>query len=190
MILMIDNYDSFTYNIVQYMGELGFPPEVVRNDHVTMDELKKLDVEKLLISPGPGTPAEAGVSLAAVRFFAERNVPVFGVCLGHQCIGAAFGGEIVHAPNLMHGKVSRVSHDGESVFKGIPSPFTATRYHSLVIDPNSVPAEFVVNATTDDGAVIMGIRHRTFPLYGVQFHPESVLTEHGHQLLKNFLTLT
>jgi anthranilate synthase component 2 len=189
MLLMIDNYDSFTYNIVQYLGELGQKPEVVRNDQISLDELRRLDVERLFVSPGPCSPKEAGISCEAIRHFSEIGVPVFGVCLGHQCIGDVFGANVVHAPYLMHGKVSAIRHSGTDVFRNIPSPFNATRYHSLTIAPESVagtPLE--VTAETDDH-VIMGVRHRTLPVYGVQFHPESILTEHGHALLQNFLEL-
>ena len=186
MILMIDNYDSFTYNIVQYLGELGCRPEVIRNDHISIDELKKMDLEKLLISPGPCTPRQAGISCDAIRIFSAKKIPIMGVCLGHQCIGEVFGGRVVHAPYLMHGKVSGINHQGTGLFKGIPSPFTATRYHSLTIDPESVPDCLEVTAETDD-RIIMGVRHKSLPVYGVQSHPESILTEYGHKLLKNFL---
>lgn len=186
MILMIDNYDSFTYNIVQYLGELGAKPEVRRNDQITLEEIKRLAPDKLIISPGPCTPSEAGVSPGAIKLFAEAGKPVFGVCLGHQCIGEVFGGKVVHAPYLMHGKVSSVNHSGKDVFTGIPSPFSATRYHSLVVERETLPEILEITAETDDG-IIMGLRHKELPVYGVQFHPESILTEHGHKLLKNFL---
>lgn len=189
MILTIDNYDSFTYNLVQYIGEIGYETRVVRNDHITEKELESLpNVEKLIISPGPCTPSEAGVSKDAVRIFASRGVPILGVCLGHQSIGEAFGGKIIHAPYLMHGKVSKIFHDGTDIFRDIPSPFTATRYHSLVIEKESLPEFFEVTARTEDD-IIMGIRHKEFPVFGVQFHPESILTEHGHRLLENFLSM-
>ncbi|MFZ2656833.1 MAG: aminodeoxychorismate/anthranilate synthase component II [Victivallales bacterium] len=188
MFLMIDNYDSFTYNLVQYFGELGHLPEVVRNDKICMKELAKLDVEALVISPGPCSPREAGISCDAIEFFSSKSIPVLGVCLGHQCIGEVFGGKIVHAPSLMHGKVSGIIHGGKGIFKGIPDNFTATRYHSLVIEPETFPAELEATARTRDG-VIMGVQHRNLPVYGVQFHPESILTEHGHKLLGNFLKL-
>lgn len=188
MILMIDNYDSFTFNIVQYLGELGCQPKVIRNHDMSVDELAKLTVEKLIVSPGPCSPKEAGISCDAIRHFAAKGVPVFGVCLGHQCIGEVFGGKIVHAPSLMHGKVSDIYHDGTGVLKGVPSPFKATRYHSLTIEPASAPDCLSVNARTSDG-VIMGVVHKTLKVYGVQFHPESILTEHGHQIIKNFLDI-
>ena len=185
MLLMIDNYDSFTYNLVQYFGELGEDVKVVRNDEMTVDEIEKLHPDRIVISPGPCTPKEAGVSLEVIRRFAGR-VPILGVCLGHQAIGQAFGGKVVHARTLMHGKVSPVHHAGEGVFAGLPTPYNATRYHSLAIEPQSCPESLEVTAWTEDGE-IMGVRHRTLPVEGVQFHPESILTEHGHDLLRNFL---
>jgi len=188
MILMIDNYDSFTYNIVQYLGELGCKVEVIRNDSRSIDELASMEIEKLIVSPGPCSPLEAGISCDAIKFFAEKGIPIFGVCLGHQCIGQVFGGKIVRAPYLMHGKVSDIEHDGKGLFGGIPSPFKATRYHSLVIEPESSPQCLEVCAKATD-EVIMGVRHRTLPIHGVQFHPESILTEHGHKLISNFLAL-
>ena len=188
MILMIDNYDSFTFNIVQYLGELGCRPEVIRNRDMDVEALSKLPVEKLIVSPGPCSPKEAGVSCDAIRHFSSKGIPIFGVCLGHQCIGEVFGGKIVHAPTLMHGKVSDIHHEGTGVLKGLPTPFKATRYHSLVIEPESAPDCLTVNARTSDG-VIMGVVHKTLKIYGVQFHPESILTEHGHQIIKNFLEL-
>ncbi len=187
MILMIDNYDSFTYNLVQYLGELGADVKVVRNDEVTLVEIEMLDPERIVISPGPRSPSEAGISLDAIERFAGRK-PILGVCLGHQAIGQAFGGKVVHAKTLMHGKVSPVEHAGQGVFAGLPAPFIATRYHSLAVAREGLPACFEVTAWTADGE-IMGLRHRTLRIEGVQFHPESVLTEHGHRLLKNFLTL-
>lgn len=186
MILMIDNYDSFTFNIVQYLQELGVSPEVVRNDKISLADLASMKIDKLIVSPGPCSPREAGISCDAIKYIGEKNIPVFGVCLGHQCIGEVFGGNVVRAPYLMHGKISEIHHNGKDIFKGIPSPFKATRYHSLVIEPSSVPACLEVTAETTD-KVIMAVRHRTLPVFGVQFHPESILTEHGHQMLKNFL---
>ena len=185
MLLMIDNYDSFTYNLVQYLGELGEEVKVARNDELTVDAIEALAPRRIVISPGPCTPNEAGVSLDLIRRFAGR-VPILGVCLGHQAIGQAFGGRIVHAKTLMHGKVSSIVHRGAGVFRGIPAPFQATRYHSLAIDRERCPAELEVTAWTEDGE-IMGVRHRELPVEGVQFHPESILTEHGHALLGNFL---
>jgi anthranilate synthase component 2 len=185
---MIDNYDSFTYNLVQYLGELGAGVDVVRNDVETVDALLARRPEGLVVSPGPGRPADAGVSLEAVRRFGEAGVPVLGVCLGHQAIGEAFGGRIVRARTIMHGKVSRISHDGKGVFAGLSQPFEATRYHSLVIDPDAVPDVLEVAARTEDGE-IMGVRHRTLPIHGIQFHPESILTREGKDLLANFLGL-
>ena len=188
MFLMIDNYDSFTYNLVQYFAELGHAPTVVRNDRTTLSELSKLTLEALVVSPGPCSPREAGISCAAIEYFSSRRIPILGVCLGHQCVGEVFGGKIVHAPSLMHGKVSEIIHDGKDIFKGIPNKFSATRYHSLVIKPESLPQTLEITAKTADG-VIMGVRHRKLPVYGVQFHPESILTQHGHKLLENFLRL-
>ena len=185
MLLMIDNYDSFTYNLVQYLGELGEDVKVVRNDEATLDEIAAMAPGRIVISPGPCTPNEAGVSLGVIERFAGR-VPILGVCLGHQAIGQAFGGKIVHAKQLMHGKISAIRHDARGVFRGLPDGFTATRYHSLVIERASLPACLEVSAWTDDGE-IMGVRHKELAVEGVQFHPESILTEHGHRLLKNFL---
>jgi anthranilate synthase component 2 len=186
MLLMIDNYDSFTYNLVQYLGELGEQVRVIRNDELTVDEIAGLAPARIVISPGPCTPNEAGVSLEVIRRFAGR-VPLLGVCLGHQAIGQAYGGKVVHAKTLMHGKVSRIHHSGKGVFAGLPSPYEATRYHSLAIERASCPAELEVTAWTEDGE-IMGVRHVSLEVEGVQFHPESILTEHGHALLRNFLT--
>ncbi len=186
MLLMIDNYDSFTYNLVQYFGELGEEVKVVRNDELSVDELEGLDPERIVLSPGPCTPNEAGVSLDVIRRFAGK-VPLLGVCLGHQAIGQAFGGRIVHARSLMHGKVSLIHHEGQGVFAGLPSPYEATRYHSLAIERSTCPDALEVTAWTDDGE-IMGVRHRTLPVEGVQFHPESILTQHGHALLRNFVS--
>ena len=186
MLLMIDNYDSFTYNLVQYLGELGEDVKVARNDEIGLEEIERLSPARIVISPGPCTPNEAGVSLPLIGRFAGR-IPILGVCLGHQAIGQAFGGRIVHAKALMHGKVSAIHHRGQGVFRGLPSPYDATRYHSLAIERETCPPELEITAWTDDGE-IMGVRHRTLPVEGVQFHPESILTEHGHALLRNFLT--
>ena len=186
MLLMIDNYDSFTYNLVQYLGELGEDVRVVRNDEKSVAEIEAMAPDRIVLSPGPCTPNEAGVSLALIERFKGR-VPILGVCLGHQAIGQAFGGKVVHAKTLMHGKVSRIHHSGKGVFAGLPTPYDATRYHSLAIERASCPAELEVTAWTEDGE-IMGVRHRSLAVEGVQFHPESILTEHGHALLKNFLT--
>ncbi len=191
MVFVLDNYDSFTYNLVQYLGELGQKVEVRRNDQVTVAEVARLRPERIVVSPGPCTPGEAGISIALIRHFAGK-VPVLGVCLGHQAVGEAFGGKIVRAKKLMHGKTSEVEHDGKTIFRGLPSPMTATRYHSLVVEPKSLPEELEVSARTSDAAgreVIMGLRHRRFPVEGVQFHPESVLTVEGKRLLANFLAL-
>ena len=185
MLLMIDNYDSFTYNLVQYFAELGADVVVHRNDEVTLEEIERLNPQHLVVSPGPCTPNEAGISVAAIKHFAGR-IPLLGVCLGHQSIGQAFGGRIVRAGQVMHGKISEVYHTDQGVFAGLPSPFTVVRYHSLVIEKATVPDCLEVTAWTDDGE-IMGVRHRDYLLEGVQFHPESILTEHGHLLLKNFL---
>lgn len=191
MILMIDNYDSFTYNVVQYLGELGGDVQVHRNDEITLEQIKALNPEKIVISPGPCTPNEAGVSLATIKAFAG-TVPLLGVCLGHQSIGQAFGGDIIRAGQVMHGKISPVHHTNSGVFSGLTNPFNATRYHSLVIDKNTLPDCLEVTAwtQTESGEVdeIMGVRHKTLDVEGVQFHPESILTEHGHDLLKNFLS--
>ena len=188
MLLMIDNYDSFTYNLVQYLGELGEDVLVKRNDEITVAEIEKLAPQRIVISPGPCTPSEAGVSVATIEKFAGK-IPLLGVCLGHQSIGQAFGGKIVHAKTLMHGKTSQVTHTNAGVFAGLPSPYRATRYHSLVIERESCPDCLEITAWTDDGE-IMGVRHKTLPIEGVQFHPESIMTEHGHALLKNFLINT
>jgi len=190
MLLMIDNYDSFTYNLVQYFGELGADVQVHRNDKITIAEIETLNPDKIVISPGPCTPNEAGISIDVIRHFSPKK-PILGVCLGHQSIGQAFGGDIVHANAIMHGKTSPIYHNNSSVFKGIESPFNATRYHSLVINKARLPDCFDITAWTenDDGSLdeIMGIQHKTLPVEGVQFHPESILTEQGHALLKNFL---
>jgi anthranilate synthase/aminodeoxychorismate synthase-like glutamine amidotransferase len=187
MILVIDNYDSFTYNLVQYLGELGAEPYVVRNDKITVDEIEELKPESIVISPGPCTPDEAGISIAVIQRFAGR-VPLLGVCLGHQAMGAAFGGDVVRAPYLMHGKTSQILHDGRTIFRGLDNPFTATRYHSLIVERSSFPACLEVTATTSDG-LVMGLRHREFICEGVQFHPESIMTGAGKALLRNFLDL-
>ena len=184
-VLLIDNYDSFTYNLYQYLCELGADVTVIRNDELTVEEIASLRPQRIVLSPGPCTPNEAGVSLDLIRHFAGE-VPILGVCLGHQAIGQAFGGRVVHARTLMHGKTSSIHHDGAGVFKGLPSPYTATRYHSLAIERDSCPEALEVTAWTEDGE-IMGVRHRSLPVEGVQFHPESILTEHGHALLRNFL---
>jgi para-aminobenzoate synthetase component 2 len=185
VIIVIDNYDSFTYNLVQYLQELGADVEVYRNDRITVDGIAARRPEAIVISPGPRTPDDAGMTLEAVRAFSGK-VPILGVCLGHQAIGQAFGGRVVRAPSLMHGKTSRIVHDGRTIFRALENPFEATRYHSLVIEPSSVPPVLEVSARTEDG-VVMGLRHRTHPTEGVQFHPESVLTGEGKKLLKNFL---
>jgi anthranilate synthase/aminodeoxychorismate synthase-like glutamine amidotransferase len=186
MILLIDNYDSFTWNLAQYFGELGAPPVVKRNDEITLDEIEALRPTHIVISPGPGRPESAGISIAAIRRFGPTT-PLLGVCLGHQAIGAAFGGEVVRAPQLMHGKTSAVLHDAKGVFQGLAQPFTAGRYHSLVVAV-PLPPDLEATAHTEDGT-LMGLRHRSLPVHGVQFHPESVLTGGGHQLLRNFLEL-
>ena len=187
MLLMIDNYDSFTYNLVQYFGELGEDVRTFRNDEITLEDIAALQPDRICISPGPCTPNEAGVSVPAMKTFAGR-VPILGVCLGHQGIGAAFGGKVIRAKQVMHGKTSLIHHTGVGVFKDLPSPFTVIRYHSLAIERESLPDCLEVTAWTDDGE-IMGVRHKTLQVEGVQFHPESILSEHGHALLKNFLTL-
>ena len=187
MILLIDNYDSFTYNLAQILGQLGQDLLVRRNDQITLDEIAALRPERIVISPGPCTPREAGISVALIRRFAAE-FPILGVCLGHQAIGEAFGGRIIRAPRLMHGKTSEIRHDGKTIFRGLPRPFTATRYHSLIVEGRSLPRCLSVSAETDDG-VIMGLRHRHYPVEGVQFHPESVLTIPGAALLQNFLHL-
>jgi len=185
---MIDNYDSFTYNLVQYFGELGEEIEVFRNDKISIPEIEKLNPEKIVISPGPGTPHDAGISLDLICHF-NGKIPILGVCLGHQCIGEAFGGKIVHAPRLMHGKTSLIHHDGKEVFKGLSNPFEATRYHSLIIEKESIPDCLEISAWTDEKE-IMGVKHKRYLIIGVQFHPESILTKEGKQLLKNFLSLS
>jgi anthranilate synthase component 2 len=190
MLLMIDNYDSFTYNIVQYLGELKADVKVVRNDEITIADIEALAPEKIVVSPGPCSPNEAGISMAAIEAFAGR-IPILGVCLGHQAIGQVFGGDVVRARAVMHGKVSKIHHNGTSVFRGLPTPFDATRYHSLVVARDTLPdcLEITAWTQTEDGAMdeIMGVRHKTLAVEGVQFHPESILTEHGHAMLRNFL---
>jgi anthranilate synthase component 2 len=186
-LLMIDNYDSFTYNLVQYFGELGAQVEVFRNDEITLEGIAQRNPERLVLSPGPCTPAQAGVSVQAIRHFAGK-LPILGVCLGHQAIGAAFGGNVIRAQQLMHGKTSVITTTGQGVFAGLPKQFTVNRYHSLAIEKSSCPRELAITAWTDDGE-IMGVRHSELAIQGVQFHPESILTEHGHALLKNFLEL-
>lgn len=187
MLLMIDNYDSFTYNLVQYFGELGEDVRVARNDQITLEEIAALNPDRICVSPGPCSPAEAGISVPVIHAFAGKK-PILGVCLGHQAIGAAYGGNIVRAQQIMHGKTVRISHTGTDIFTGLPTPYTVIRYNSLTIDPATLPECLAVTATAPDGD-IMGVRHKTLPLYGVQFHPESVLSEHGHALLRNFLNL-
>ncbi len=187
MLLVIDNYDSFTYNLVQYFGELGADPQVKRNDAITPDEVEKMKPKKIVISPGPGRPEEAGISMELIRKFGGR-IPILGVCLGHQCMGEVYGGKVVRAGRLMHGKTSPIQHDGKGVFQGLPNPFEATRYHSLIVEKNSVPSCLEVCAETAEGE-IMGLRHREYPVHGVQFHPESILSKEGKDLLANFLKI-
>ena len=189
MVFVLDNYDSFTYNLVQYLGELGAEVEVRRNDELTVEQVEALKPERILLSPGPCTPGEAGILAPLIRHMAGK-VPILGVCLGHQAIGEAFGGQVVRAQHLMHGKTSLVEHDGKGIFAGLSTPLTCTRYHSLIVEEDSLPAELMVTARTPakgGGSVIMGLRHRSLPIEGVQFHPESVLTEGGHQMIRNFL---
>ncbi len=192
MMLMIDNYDSFTYNLVQYLGELGADVVVHRNDQITVEEIEKLKPERIMISPGPCTPNEAGVSMQVIEHFTGK-LPILGVCLGHQSIGQVFGGKIIHAKEIMHGKTSMIHHKGAGVFEGLENPYEATRYHSLVIEKESIPECLEITAWTEnsDGTMdeIMGVRHKEYPIEGVQFHPESILTEHGHDLLRNFLRM-
>jgi anthranilate synthase/aminodeoxychorismate synthase-like glutamine amidotransferase len=187
MLLVIDNYDSFTYNLVQYFGELGADPQVKRNDAITPDEVEKMKPKKIVISPGPGRPEEAGISMELIRKFGGK-IPILGVCLGHQCMGEVYGGKVVRAGRLMHGKTSPIQHDGKGVFQGLPNPFEATRYHSLIVEKNSVPSCLEVCAETAEGE-IMGLRHREYPVHGVQFHPESILSKEGKDLLANFLKI-
>ena len=187
MILLLDNYDSFTYNIYQYMSELGAEVKVIRNDKISLSEIKDLNPEKIVVSPGPCTPQKAGISNDVIKTFGE-NIPVLGVCLGHQCIGESFGGIVMGAGEIMHGKTSLIHHDGKGVFLGIPSPFMAIRYHSLVIQNETLPDELEISAWTDNG-IIMGVRHKSLPVEGIQFHPESIMTEYGKELLSNFLKI-
>ncbi|MFN8034734.1 MAG: aminodeoxychorismate/anthranilate synthase component II [Acidimicrobiia bacterium] len=188
-VLVIDNYDSFVYNLVQYLGELGAHPVVHRHDDVGLDAMRAIDPDAVLVSPGPGRPEDAGLSNAVIRDFGERGIPVLGVCLGHQCIGQLYGGEVVRAPHVMHGKTSEIRHRSVGVFAGLPNPFTATRYHSLIVARDSVPDALEITAESEDG-LVMGLRHRDHPIEGVQFHPESILTDSGHHLLRNFLART
>ena len=186
MILVLDNYDSFTYNLVQYLGELGAQVEVVRNDATTIDAIEQSQPERIVISPGPGRPEDAGLTMEVIRRLGQKT-PILGVCLGHQAIGAVFGGSVVRAPVPMHGKTSTIEHDGRGVFRGVPSPFTASRYHSLVVAEQGLPPSLEISAKTREDGIIMGLRHKEFPVHGVQFHPESILTGEGHHLLRNFL---
>jgi anthranilate synthase/aminodeoxychorismate synthase-like glutamine amidotransferase len=191
MVFVLDNYDSFTYNLVQYLGELGAKIEVRRNDELTVEEVEALKPERILLSPGPCTPGEAGILVPLIRHMAGK-APILGVCLGHQAIGEAFGGDVVRARNLMHGKTSKVDHDGKGIFAGLPTPLTCTRYHSLIVAEDTLPAELEITARTPEhhgASIIMGLRHRTLPIEGVQFHPESVLTEGGRQMIRNFLDM-
>ncbi len=188
MILMIDNYDSFTYNLVQYLGEMGQELKVFRNDAITIEQIKKLKPKRIVISPGPGSPKDAGISKEVIRVFGPK-IPLLGVCLGHQCVGEVFGGKVVGAKRLMHGKTSLIYHDGKGIFKNIDNPFVATRYHSLLVESKGFPKALTVTAQTKEKE-IMGLQHKKFPIYGVQFHPESILTQSGKELLRNFLTLT
>jgi anthranilate synthase/aminodeoxychorismate synthase-like glutamine amidotransferase len=191
MVFVLDNYDSFTYNLVQYIGELGEEMIIRRNDELTPQQVEDLHPDRILISPGPCTPQDAGISIDLIRHFSTggRRIPLLGVCLGHQAIGAAFGGNVVRAPKLMHGKTSEIDHDGKTIFSDLPTPMTCTRYHSLIVADEGFPPELEISARTADGETIMALRHRELPIEGVQFHPESVLTEHGKQLIKNFLSL-
>jgi anthranilate synthase component 2 len=187
-LLLIDNYDSFTYNLVQFLGDLGADAEVVRNDAITADEALRRGADGIVLSPGPCAPDQAGICLDVIRLAADAHTPVLGVCLGHQAIGQAFGGRVVRAPAPMHGKVSAIFHQGSGIFAGLPSPFSATRYHSLIVEAESIPAELEITAHTEDG-IIMGLAHRVLPIHGVQFHPESIASEHGHDILRRFLEL-
>jgi anthranilate synthase component 2 len=195
MVFVLDNYDSFTYNLVQYLGELGAEVVVRRNDELTPEEVEAMQPERILLSPGPCTPAEAGILIPLIRHISSlpRRIPILGVCLGHQAIGEAFGGKVIRAKSLMHGKTSAIEHDGKGVFAGLKTPLTCTRYHSLVVEGDSLPGDLVVTARTPEsdgsGSIIMGLRHRSLPIEGVQFHPESVLTEGGHQMIRNFLEM-
>lgn len=188
MILVLDNYDSFTYNLVQYLGEFGVTQKVVRNDQITVDEIAEMKPDRIVISPGPCTPAQAGISIEAIQKL-HKSIPMLGVCLGHQAIGEAFGGKVGKASAIFHGKTSQIFHTGEGLFKNLPSPFTATRYHSLIVEKNSLPSSLEVTAWTADG-VIMALRHKEYPVFGVQFHPESIATQHGKEILNNFLKIS
>lgn len=189
MLLVLDNYDSFTYNLVQYLGELGEAPVVKRNDEITVDEIGTMGVTKMVISPGPGTPSGAGITVSAIRRWG-KTIPILGVCLGHQAIGEAYGGKVVRARTLMHGKTSRITHDGKGLFRNVPNPLEVMRYHSLVVETDSLPADLeVVARSSDDSSEIHALRHREHPVWGVQFHPESILTQHGKEILQNFLRL-
>ncbi|MBW7887050.1 MAG: aminodeoxychorismate/anthranilate synthase component II [Bacteroidetes bacterium] len=185
MILIIDNYDSFTYNLVQYFGEMNIEQKIFRNDKITLREIRNLHPEGIVISPGPCTPKEAGISISLIKEFCQE-IPILGVCLGHQAIGEAFGGNVISAPSIVHGKTSEIYHEGKGIFKSLPNKFRATRYHSLVIDPKTIPSEIEITATTSD-KVIMGVQHSRYPVFGIQFHPESIATEHGKLLLRNFI---
>ena len=187
-LLVIDNYDSFTYNLVHFLGELGADSEVFRNDKITLDEIAAMAPEGIVLSPGPGTPRQAGICLALIDRF-KATTPILGVCLGHQAIGEAMGGDVIRAPQLMHGKTSKINHTGKGLFRGLNSGFEATRYHSLIVKPETLPKDLEITASTDDG-LIMGLQHKSFPLHGVQFHPESIASENGHALLQNFLNLS
>jgi anthranilate synthase component II len=188
MILVLDNYDSFTYNLVQYLGEMGVGMTIKRNDEISLDEIRALKPERILVSPGPCSPRESGLSNEVIRTFSKEGIPVFGVCLGHQCIGYTFGAKVVVNDRMMHGKTSLIKHNGKDLFEGMPNPFLATRYHSLIIKRDTLPDVLEITAETDEGE-IMGVKHKTLPIWGVQFHPESILTENGRQILKNFLKL-
>ncbi len=188
MIVLIDNYDSFTYNLVQYLGELGAQTDIYRNDEITIDEVLKLNPKGVMISPGPSDPDRAGICMDLIKAAADNDLPLFGVCLGHQCLGQVYGGKVIRAPAPMHGKTSQMYHNEQSVFKGLPSPFEATRYHSLIVEKESLPDCFEITAKTDDD-IIMGLQHKEKPLHGVQFHPESIATQHGHAMIQNFLDM-
>lgn len=188
MIVLIDNYDSFTYNLVQYLGELGAQTDIYRNDEITIDEVLKLNPKGIMISPGPSDPDRAGICMDLIKASADNDLPLFGVCLGHQCLGQVYGGKVIRAPAPMHGKTSQMYHNEQSVFKGLPSPFEATRYHSLIVEKESLPDCFDITAKTDDD-IIMGLQHKEKPLHGVQFHPESIATQHGHAMIQNFLDM-
>ena len=188
MIVLIDNYDSFTYNLVQYLGELGAQTDIYRNDEITVEDVLKLNPTGIMISPGPSDPDRAGICMDLIKASADNDLPLFGVCLGHQCLGQIYGGKVIRAPAPMHGKTSQMFHEGKSVFKDLPSPFEATRYHSLIVEKETLPDCLDITANTDDG-IIMGLQHKEKPLHGVQFHPESIATQHGHQMVQNFLDM-